>query len=146
MTRVTFVTAALALACTACVAGSAPLADQPGSMSGIVDYDGAEPGPLRVVAYASFPPRGAPSARVTIEEPRFPQPYTLTGLAPGRYFVLAIVDTVPGDGDRYRPRVDPGGAFGRYQSPVAVTLDGEHAALDIDIELAPPSAGSPWDR
>lgn len=129
-----------------CVGGSSPDGEQPGSISGLVDYQGAERGPLRVVAYRSFPPIGPPAARVTIAEPHFPQPYTLTGLEPGRYFVLAIVDTFVDDGDRYRPKVDPGGAFGRYDSPMAITLDIDRPALDVDIELAPPTPGSPWDR
>jgi|JI10StandDraft_1071094.scaffolds.fasta_scaffold05240_17 uncharacterized protein (DUF2141 family) len=149
MTRVALSSVVFTLAAltgAACVAGSAAPGEQPGAITGVIDYAGAEVGPLRVVAYASFPPSGPPVARVTIAEPRFPQPYELTGLAPGRYFVLAIIDTFDGDGDRYRPRVDPGGAFGRYDSPAAITLAGDRPALDVDIELAAPTPGSPWDR
>lgn len=81
-----------------------------------------------------------------IEQPVFPQRFEVSGVPPGRYFVLALVDTNPGDGDRYRPRVDPGGTFGRYDSPASIVLDATAALTSVNIELAAPTAASPWDR
>jgi hypothetical protein len=141
MTRLSITLFALA----ACTAGTSAT-DAPGTITGVVRYDGPETGALRIVAYTAFPPTGAPAGEVAIDAPRFPQNYTLPGLPPGRYFVLAIVDTDPGDGDRYRPRVDPGGAFGRYDNPATVTVSLSTATPHIDVDLARPSRGSPWDR
>jgi hypothetical protein len=131
---------------TACTAGSPPLGQTAGTVSGVIDYAGAEPGALRVAVFASFPPRSAPVAEVVIESPVFPQAYAVHGVPPGRYFVLALVDTNPDDGDRYRPRVDPGGTFGAYRSPASITLETSGAASGIDIGLVAPAPGSPWDR
>lgn len=129
-----------------CVSGAAPPGTSPGTITGVIDYDGPETGTLRVAVFASFPPTGAPLAEVAIDEPHFPQPYQLTGVRPGRHFVLAVVDTDPADGDRYRPRVDPGGAFGRYDNPATVRVDEIAATAGIDIALVAPAPGSPWDR
>jgi hypothetical protein len=137
---------ALALAAGACAAGDTPAGGGAGTISGEVRYDGAEVGTLRVSAFTRFPPIGAPTAEVAIDAPRFPQPYQLSGLPPGRYFVLAIVDVDPGDGDRYRPRVDPGGAFGRSLSPAAITVELSAPRDGVDVVLDPPHQGSPWDR
>lgn len=60
--------------------------------------------------------------------------------------MLAVVDVDPSDGVRYRPRVDPGGTFGRYDSPAAITLDVGQPALDVDLELVAPTPSSPWER
>lgn len=136
---------ALLLALASCTAGTTG-ADAPGTISGVVRYDGPETGALRVVAYRAFPPTGAPAGEVAIDTPRFPQAYALGGLPPGRYFVLAIVDTDPADGDRYHPRVDPGGAFGRYDAPASVTVSLSTATTLIDVDLARPARGSPWER
>lgn len=135
--------AALAVACTA---GGGPVGDAPGTITGVVDYARPAAGTLRVAVFAAFPPVGEPIAEVAIDEPRFPQAYQVRGVPPGRYFVLAMVDGDPDDGDRYRPRTDPGGAFGSYLSPAAVTVTALGPAPGVDIALEPPMAGSPWDR
>lgn len=137
---------ALALALTACTAGSPAPAQAAGTVTGVIEYAGREAGPLRVAVFASFPPRGAPVAEVVIEDPVFPQAYAVHGVPPGRYFVLALVDTNVDDGDRYRPRVDPGGTFGAYRSPASITVETSGAASGIDIGLVAPAPGSPWDR
>lgn len=131
----------------AAFAACAPGASDPGGVvSGTIDYAGDEAGTLRVAVFSSFPPRGAPVAEIAIEGPSFPQPYAIRGVPPGRYFVLALVDTNVDDGDRYRPRVDPGGTFGPYRSPAAITLQPTQAASGVDIELVAPTPSSPWDR
>lgn len=135
-----------ALALAACTAGSPATGQTAGTVSGVIDYDGREPGPLRVAVFPSFPPRGAPVAEVVIEAPVFPQAYAVHGVPPGRYFVLALVDTNVDDGDRYRPRVDPGGTFGAYRSPASISIDTSGATSGIDIDLVAPAPGSPWDR
>ena len=102
-----------AMIAASCAAGPSDPGAPPGSVSGMVAYTGAEPGVLRVAVFATFPPFGPPVAETAIDEPSFPQPYQVAGLPPGRYFVLAMIDTSPEDGDRYHPDVDPGGAFGQ---------------------------------
>ena len=129
-----------------CVSGTAPPDEAVGTVSGVVSYGGGETGILRVAVFSSFPPRGTPVAEVAIDDPTFPQAYQVLGLPPGRYFVLAIVDTDPADGDRYRPAFDPGGAFGWYDSPASITVSATGATPDVDIGLAAPAPGSPWDR
>ncbi len=134
----------LCAALAACAPGAST--DPAGTVTGTIEYAGAEVGTLRVAVFSSFPPRGAPVAEVAIEAPSFPQPYTIRGVPPGRYFVLALIDTNVDDGDRYRPRVDPGGTFGPYRSPAAITLQPTRAAGGVDIELVAPTPSSPWDR
>lgn len=117
-----------------------------GSVRGEVRYAGSYSGALKVAVFSSFPPRGAPIAMQEIAEPRFPQAYTVQGLPPGRYFVLAILDTEPNDGDHFRPSVDPGGASGGFLSPTAVTVDAVQGAGDVHVELVDPDPASPWIR
>lgn len=115
-------------------------------LSGVVRYPGTRPGALQVSAFDSFPPRGAPIATVRFESPTYPQAYEFRDLAPGRYFVLAIVDQDPNDGDRYHPSTDPGGAHGSYVSPQSVTVGLVQPSTGIDIEMNDPSPNSPWLR
>jgi len=82
-------------------------------------------------------------AEVAIDEPRFPQDFDVAGVPPGRYFVLAIVDSDPEDGDRYRPSVDAGGAFGGIRRPQAVTVN-LLGAENVDVALSDPRPDSPW--
>ncbi|MBI2893370.1 MAG: hypothetical protein HYY06_07440 [Deltaproteobacteria bacterium] len=114
-----------------------------GVVRGVVRYDGSMQGPLRVGVFTSFPPRGAPIASVEISSPTYPETYEVPGVPPGRYFVLAIVDTDPSDGDRYHPTRDPGGAVGRYDDPWSVVVDPAGTPAQ-DIELVDPRALSPW--
>lgn len=139
-------TLVLLAALVACTAGSPPPGEAAGTISGVITYGGTEPGVLRVAVFAAFPPRGAPVAEIAIDDPTFPQPYLIHQVPPGRYFVLAMVDTSPDDGDRYRPRVDPGGTFGRYDSPAPITIGTTGAATAVDVGLVAPAPGSPWDR
>ena len=130
----------------ACILGGGSSGGSAESVSGVIDFEGAARGPLRVAAFTSFPPVGPPIAEVSIEEPSFPQAYELWGLPPGRYFILAMIDADSEDGDRYRPRVDPGGAYGAYRNPAAITTDFARPAKHIDVHLLAPHGGSPWDR
>ncbi len=132
-------TLGMLLALLGCASGTSGSA----AVEGVVRYDGRVQGPLRVAVFASFPPRGAPLAEVTIENPRYPQPYAVTGVPPGRVFVLAIVDADVDDGDGYRPEVDAGGAFGGYDRPLAVTVESGRAE-NVDLTLLDPHARSPW--
>lgn len=118
----------------------------PVQLSGVVRYAGQNVGALQVSVFDSFPPRGTPIATVRIEHPTFPQRYQFDDLAPGRYFVLAIVDQDPADGDRYHPATDPGGAHGSYASPQSVTVGLLAPVQGIDVEIQDPSANSPWIR
>ncbi len=115
-------------------------------LRGEVRYEGKHHGVLRVAAFASFPPRGAPVAQVEIQNPQFPQAYELPGVQSGRVFILAILDVDAKDGERYRPSVDPGGAFGSYAAPETVTIDDRSASAARDIQLIDPSESSPWSR
>jgi hypothetical protein len=115
-------------------------------ISGEIQYAGDVDGALEVAAFDSFPPTGAPVASVRIEDPQFPQRYEIHGVPAGRYFVLAIVDRVPEDGNRYRPAVDPGGAFGAYELPGAVSIDALERTEGVNVTLVDPSDSSPWAR
>jgi hypothetical protein len=133
-------------ALTACEAptdgnGTTPLS---GGVRGLVHYPGANSGALKVALFSSFPPRGAPVATQDITHAVYPQSYQLQGIPAGRYFVLAIVDTDASDGVRFRPTVDPGGAFGGFRTPQSLTVDAVEGASDIDIDLVDPSDSSPW--
>jgi hypothetical protein len=137
--RLRFALANLALALAGCAGGTSGAA----AVEGTVRYDGSVQGPLRVAVFATFPPRGAPVAEVTIDDPRYPQAYAVTGVPPGRVFVLAIVDADPDDGDGYRSDVDAGGAFGGVDGPLAVTVESGRAR-GVDLTLVDPQARSPW--
>ncbi|MFO0722475.1 MAG: hypothetical protein U1E65_01750 [Myxococcota bacterium] len=129
-----------------CVPGTTTPGDSADSVSGVIAYEGEARGPLRVAAFSSFPPVGPPIAEIAIEEPRFPQAYEIRGLPPGRYFVLAMIDSDPEDGDRYRPRVDPGGCYGDYKNPASISTNTAQPTRNVDVHLLPPHGGSPWDR
>jgi hypothetical protein len=134
---------AFAIGCSA--AGEPePSVPRAGVVRGVVDYAGDLDGPLRIGVFASFPPRGRPMTSVEIGEPVFPQAYEIRGVPPGRWFVLAVVDRDPTDGDRYHPSIDPGGAVGRYEAPESVVVDADIGADGQDIVLVDPSANSPW--
>lgn len=135
------------LACGfSCVPGNLGSGGSTESVSGVIEFDGEVRGALRVAAFSSFPPVGPPIAEVSIEAPTFPQAYELHGLPPGRYFILAMMDADPADGDRYRPRVDPGGAYGAYRNPAAISTDLAQPTQHIDVRMLAPHGGSPWDR
>lgn len=116
------------------------------AVRGLIRYDGAHDGVLKVAAFSSFPPRGAAMATVVIGAPAFPQAYSLRGLPSGRYFILAILDVDANDGERYHPTVDPGGAFGSYLAPVSVTVANSQAPAAADVALRDPNPNSPWIR
>lgn len=131
-----------ALAAVGCMESASSAGSQP-AVRGVVDYDGPLEGPLTVAVFTSFPPRGQPFAQQKFENPSFPQPYEIYGVPSGRYFVLAIIDADTGDGDRFNPLRDPGGAFGTFESPVAVTVDTTLATAGLDFDLVDPSPQSP---
>lgn len=133
-----------AFALTGCYGGGGSTAPGPPTLHGIIDYAGDVDGVLQIAVFETFPPRGAPLARTLIENPVFPQAYEINGIPPGRYYVLAIVDADARDGDRFRPSMDPGGAFGTFEAPVAVSIDPFDAAAPVHIELLDPSDTSPW--
>lgn len=116
-----------------------------GVIRGSVAYPGARQGALEVAAFTTFPPNGLPMVTQRIESPSFPQAYELRSLPPGRYFVLAIIDTDPTDGDRYHPTLDPGGTYGEYTGPWSLAVSGTRGAV-ADVELIDPSSTSPWVR
>jgi hypothetical protein len=99
------------------------------SLSGTVAYEGDKAGPLVVSVHSSFPPSMTNVVGFTqVEEPTFPQEYTVEDLEPGNYFVVAYVavgmfhvGAGPGDpqgahvGDDLMPapvEVGPSGATG----------------------------------
>jgi hypothetical protein len=137
--------AALALGLTACgYDNAASMAAPSGVMRGVVAYDGPVTGALEVAVFSVFPPRGVPMARWRAETPEFPQPYEIDAVPAGRWFVLAMVDVDPTDGDRYHPNRDPGGAYGVYGNPAAITMSQLAGADSVDIDLVEPSAASIW--
>lgn len=116
-----------------------------GVLSGEVRYGGASRAPLKVAVFDAFPPRGAPVAFAEYSAPAYPQAFVLRGLPSGRYFLLAVADADRSDGEGFRPQVDPGGAYGGFASPVAITVDAAGAA-GVVVDLQDPSADSPWSR
>ena len=126
-----------------CYGGSSTALDPP-ALRGIIDYEGDIEGALEVAVFPNFPPRGAPLAHTRIDAPVFPQAYEINGIPPGRYYVLAIVDADASDGDRFRPSMDPGGAFGTFAAPVSIFIDPHVDATPVHIELLDPSDTSPW--
>lgn len=135
----------LLAACGTSSDGGAPLGVG-NTVKGVVNYDGAVTGPLRVAVFPSFPPRGAPLAEQWFDAPAYPQAYELTNVPAGRWFVLAIVDADPDDGDRFHPLTDAGGAFGSYLAPQAVSITAQVGAQAVDVSLVDPSPTSPWGR
>lgn len=109
-----------------------------GVVRGTVNYNGQRTGILRIAVFASFPPRGSPLAEVAIDGPTFPQAFEVHGVQPGRHFVLAIIDADPADGDRFNPRLDPGGAHGGRDSPIAIAVDVTQGAPGVSIDLLEP--------
>ncbi len=143
--RASLAVAALAGPWTACD-DSGPASSSPPSaaIAGTIAYDGAVAGDLQVAVFATFPPHGEPLAIKRVAAPTFPYHYSIEGLPPGRYFVLAMVDADPADGDNFRPQKDPGGAVGGYLSPQSVTVGMAQGPARGDIQLSPPTARSPY--
>lgn len=143
--RASLACAALAGPWAACD-DSAPASSSapPPAIEGTITYDGAVAGDLQVAVFATFPPHGEPLAIKRVAGPTFPYHYSIEGLPPGRYFVLAMVDADPTDGDNFRPKKDPGGAVGGYHSPQSVTVAMARAPARGDIQLSPPAAASPY--
>lgn len=133
-----------------CDSAVAPSGERPagtaGTVRGEVHYSGQQRGPLKIAVFTSFPPVGAPVSFQEFTAPVYPQPFVVSGVPSGRYFILAVVDVDPADGDRFRPAVDPGGAFGSFRSPAPVTVDAVVGAEGVQIELVDPSPDSPWSR
>lgn len=109
-----------------------------GTLSGTIDYTGAAAGPgrpLSIALYRSFPPKGPPVAAKLIENYSFPQRYQFSGLAPGTYYVGALIDVDRMD-TRYAgmlaPKRDPHGYAGAG-APIAI--DSTRGAALIDLEL-----------
>ena len=118
----------------------------PGAIEGTVNWQGPVNGDLQVAVFSSFPPRGEPVAVQRIQNPSFPYHYHVDGLPPGRYYVLAMVDANPDDGDNFSPSRDPGGAFGGYNAPTSLTVSLTEGPVRGDIQLIAPNADSPWVR
>ncbi len=135
--------ALLMCSCGSSADGGAPLGVG-NTVQGVVRYDGALQGPLRVAVFPSFPPRGAPLAEQWFDAPTYPQAYELTNVPAGRWFVLAIVDADVDDGDRFHPLRDAGGAFGSYLAPQAVSITAQVGAQAVDVSLVDPTPSSPW--
>jgi hypothetical protein len=104
------------------------------TVTGTINYDGDKTGALVVGAHSSFPPSMTNIVGYTlIEEPTFPQEYTIEGLPPAEYFVLSYVavgmfHVGAGPGD-------PQGAYvgdGMMPVPVDVPASG---ATGVDLTL-----------
>lgn len=145
MTRSSRSTCALACALLFAACGDPDSDTGPAaSVEGTITYEGTTVGDLQIAVFSSFPPRGEPVTVVRIERPVFPYHYNLDRLPPGRYYVLAMIDADPSDGDNFRPTRDPGGAVGGYVSPQSVTVSFSEPIARGDIELRAPSADSPY--
>ena len=143
--RASLAFAALASTWAACDDSAPAGSSRPSpAIEGTITYDGTVAGDLQVAVFASFPPHGEPLAIKRVAGPTFPYHYSIDDLPPGRYFVLAMVDADPADGDNFRPQKDPGGAVGGYLSPQSVTVAMPQGPARGDIQLSPPAARSPY--
>jgi len=63
------------------------------TVSGTITYEGELTGPLLVSIHSSFPPddMNIVGASPAIEEPEFPQEYTISDVEPGTYFAVAYI-------------------------------------------------------
>jgi hypothetical protein len=62
------------------------------TLSGTVTYEGDKAGPLVISVHSSFPPSMTNVVGFTqVEEPTFPQEYTVEDIVPGSYFVVAYL-------------------------------------------------------
>lgn len=143
--RVLYVVILTALVAPACGgASSGPQRPAGGVVRGTVHYDGVLQGPLVVAVFASFPPRRAAMAMQRIDDPIFPQSYEIQGIPEGRYFLLAMVDTDPLDGERYHPSLDPGAAYGSHVAPTSLVVSSTAGAPEANMMLVDPGASAPW--
>lgn len=118
-----------------------PTTSRAGSLSGVIRYDGTMGGagrPLAIAVYRSFPPSGPPVATRLVERYELPYRYEFSGLAPGTYYVGALIDVDRMD-TRYAgmlvPRRDPHG-YASGGEPISLTAD--RGAASADIELRDP--------
>ena len=108
----------------------------PGTISGVVHYDGPAAARGRVLAiavYRSFPPVGPPVATQLIERYTLPYKYEFNGLPPGTYHVGALIDVDRQDSRHAGMLVrgtDPHG-YAAGGGPIVVALDRGVAGVDV---------------
>jgi hypothetical protein len=97
----------------------------------------AVPGrPLAIALYRSFPPSGPPVATKLLERFALPYRYEFTGLAPGSYYVGALIDVDRMDtrhAGMLVPERDPHGYAGGG-APIQLGVSQGAAAVEIELE------------
>lgn len=101
-----------------------------GTIAGSIAYEGTTERSLVVSAWPSLPASGTPLASVTIERPVFPQPYELSGLAPGVMFLTARLADAEGQGEIL-------GSYPSVSEVSAVVLDEGRGLRGADFAIVP---------
>ena len=125
----------IGLALTACVE-DAVTSPQGGTISGTVYYAGpaAAPGrPLAIALYSSYPPVGPPAATRLVDSYQFPYDYHFENLAPGTYYVGALIDVDRLD-TRHTGMLNAGRDPYAY-APGPVIVDDLEGASGVDLGL-----------
>lgn len=109
-----------------------------GTIAGTISYKGPATGggrPLGIAVYRTYPPSGIPVAYRLVHDYQFPYRYAIDGLAPGAYYVGALIDVDPAD-TRYvgmlNAKRDPHGYAGNGRPVQVADL---HGASSADIVL-----------
>lgn len=72
-----------------------PDAAQVTGITATVTYTGTASGALTLAAFTSMPPAGPPVSFAQKTSPTFPLTLSLENMAPGTYYVLALLDVAP---------------------------------------------------
>lgn len=136
----------VAVTCMAAPGGCDSSSDLPraapaGTLSGTIRYQGAmtAPGrPLAIALYRTFPPSGPPMATRLVERYELPYHYEFTGLAPGTYYVGALIDVDRMD-TRYAGMLTKRDPYGYAGGGEAIRLDASQGAAAIDVDLEDPA-------
>lgn len=108
------------------------------TITGTINYEGEATGPLVVSIHSSFPPSATNvMGAAQIEEPEFPQEYTVEDVPPGNYFVLAYIAV-----GQFHVGAGPGDPTGAYLvdgMPAQVEVTDEAlTGIDFDLMDGPP--------
>lgn len=95
------------------------------TVSGTVTYAGDEVGPLLISLHSGFPPSmtNLVTAAGAIEEPEFPQEFTVPDVEPGTYFAVSYISV-----GSFHLGAGPGDPQGAY------VVDGMPAPFDVEDE------------
>jgi hypothetical protein len=100
-------------------------------ISGTISYTGASTAPIHV--FTSTDPTFDDEDEMTYVTLDSPGGYTLTGLADGTYYIVAMISNI--DDDEDIKKTDPWGLYGTWGNLTPVTITGGSNVSGIDISL-----------